>query len=144
MKKTILFLCFAFTITACGSKLDGANSGNDVYLQCKGEISIFKDSGPLQILDKQEIVVHIKGEKINFSGNGLLFGENIQICTLSTDQPYFDSESCEGQSRKDKKRKYGTYNKVTGALDLTNQISENNVAFITAHFKCVKAEPLMK
>jgi hypothetical protein len=114
----------------------------DVYLQCKGDISILKTSGP-QILDMQEIAVHLKDGKINFSGNGFLLGENIQICTPLTDQLYFDSESCKGESRKDKKRNYGTYNKITGVLDLTNQISENNVTLITGRFKCTKTKPLM-
>lgn len=118
-------------------------TADDVYLRCKGGASIFRDSG-MQIVEKQEIAAHIKNGKISFSGNGLLLGENIPICTLSKDQPYFDSESCEGSSRFGKKRKYGTYNKITGALDLTNERSENNVALITGHFKCAKAEPLMK
>ena len=131
------------TLVACAcSKSASPLVVGDVYLLCEGDISIFRTSG-LQIEDKQKISVHLKNGEINFSGNPFLLGENIQICTPSTDQPYFDSESCEGNSRKDKKRNYGTYNKVTGVLDLTNLISENDVSEITGHFKCTKTVPLM-
>lgn len=118
-------------------------AGDNVYLRCKGTIAIH-GSQPTQIEDKQEIVVHIKSGKISFSGNILLIGENIQICTPSKPQPYFDSETCEGRSRKDRKRKYGTFDKVTGALDLTNEIWEGDTAFISGRFTCSRAEPLIK
>ena len=126
------------------SKSASSIAADDVYLQCKGDISVFRDSGGLQTEGNQEIAAHIKRGKINFSGNSLLLGENIQICTPSADQPTFDNESCQGQSRTDPKRKYGTYNKVTGVLDLTNQVSDSNVAFIEGRFKCARAEPLLK
>jgi hypothetical protein len=112
-------------------------------LRCKGTVAIH-GSHPVQIEDKQNIAAHIRSGKISFSGNILLLGEKIQICTPSTTQPYFDSETCEGRSRKDRKRKYGTFNNVTGALVLTNEIWEGDTAFITGHFTCTRAEPLVK
>lgn len=140
--RSLIATLVTLLLVAC-SKSASSVAADGVYLQCKGEISIFKDSG-LQTEDNQDIAAHIEGGKINFSGNSLLLGENIQICTPSADQPYFDSESCQGQSRTDSKRKYGTYNKVTGVLDLTNLVSANNVDLIQGRFKCIKAEPLLK
>ena len=147
MNTTTRFLVAVFGIllvVAC-SKPDNAISPEETYLKCEGTISIFKD-GPLQLVEKQEIAAHIKNKRIGFSGNDLLSGEGIQICTTGTsgDQPYFDSESCDGRARNDPKRKYGTYNKITGALDLTNGVSANGIAFITGRFKCVRVEPVAK
>lgn len=143
MRTTVRHLVAAFVallLCVC----DGAVSAGvgDAYLQCKGNISIFPNSGPVQVVDNQQIAAHIRSAEINFSGSRLLLGENIQICTPSTDQPYFDSESCDRLRRKAKKRKYGTYNKITGALDLTNEVSEGNVSFVEGSFKCTKTEPL--
>ena len=118
-------------------------AGDDVYLQCKGDISIFKTGG-LQTVDNQKIAVHIKDGQITFSGNSLLLGENIQICTPSKDEPYFDSETCVGKSRKDRKRKYGTYNKITGALNLTNEIYDSSTALIDGRFECTTTIPVVK
>jgi hypothetical protein len=130
-------------LVICYSGCTPSFAGDDVYLRCEGDISIFKVSG-LQIVDRQEIAAHIKDGHISFSGNGLLLGENIPICTPSKDEPYFDSESCHGQSRTGSKRKYGTYNKITGVLHLANEISDNTTAFIEGHFKCAKAVPVMQ
>jgi hypothetical protein len=139
MRKAILMMVLA--VIGC-SKLEGTDSINDVYLLCKGEI-YFLGNDPFT-MEKQDIAAHIKSGKINFSGNTILLGENIQICTPSADQPYFDSESCENKPKNDKKRKYGTYNKVTGELTLTNLISENRLISISGTFKCNNAKPLMK
>ena len=134
----------ASLVVAC-SRPDNSITSEEAYLECQGTISIFKD-GPLQLVEKQEIAAHIKNKRIGFSGNDLLSGDGIQICTTgaSADQPYFDSESCGNDPRNDPKRKYGTYNKITGTLDLTNGVSANGVAFITGRFKCVKTEPVVK
>lgn len=131
-------------VVAC-SKAANSIASEDAYLKCEGEVSILK-SGPLQIVEKQEIAAHIKNGRISFSGNNLLSGDNIQICTTGTsaDQPYFDSESCNNRAKNDRKRKYGTFNKITGALDLTNEIHENDVALITGHFKCENVVPVVK
>jgi hypothetical protein len=147
MNMTIRFLVVVFgtsLVVAC-SKPDNSIASEETYLKCEGTISIFKD-GPFQLVEKQEIAAHVKNQRIGFSGNDFLSGEGIQICTTgaSGDQPYFDSESCDGGTRNDPKRKYGTYNKITGALDLTNEVSANGVAFITGRFNCVKTEPVVK
>ncbi len=130
-------------IVVCTAVYGNASAGDDVYLHCKGDISVFRASG-LQTFGNETISVHIKDGHINFSGNPLLLGENIQICTPSQDEPYFDSETCVGQSRKDRKRKYGTYNKITGVLNLTNEIYDSSIAFIEGRFKCETAVPLVK
>ena len=122
-------------VVAC-SKSDNLIASEEAYLKMAPSIG----------REARDRCTHIKNKRISFSGNDLLSGEGIQICTTgaSVDQPYFDSESCDNDPRNDPKRKYGTYNKITGALDLTNEVSANSVALITGRFKCVKTEPVAK
>jgi hypothetical protein len=119
---------------------------SDVYLKCTGYIVVHSDSGVPQTQENQEIAAHITRGVINFSGNPLLLGENIKLCTpiRTADQSYFDSESCSGQSRNDPKRKYGTFNKITGKLQLTNQLEGTPTPLVEGTFKCTTVEPLVK
>ena len=118
-------------------------AADDAYLKCKGEILIARASG-MQAVQQQEIAAHIKDGRISFSGNELLSGETIQICTPTKDEFHFDSESCHGQSRTDPKRKYGTFNKITGALHLANEKENGPVAFVEGKFKCARVAPVLE
>lgn len=139
-----LVVVFGISLAVACSKASNPIASEDAYLKCEGTIAIFRD-GPLQLVEKQEIAAHIKGTRISFSGNDLLSGENIQICKNDTygDQPYFDSESCDGGAKSDPKRKYGTHNRITGSLDITSGVSDNGASLLTGRFKCIKIEHLV-
>jgi|GEM_PF-3848892 len=141
---SIVFALFllAASYAVADASLD-KNNNADVFLMCKGDVYISRTDRLPEKQDKQEIAVHIKNGKINFSGNSLLLGENIPICTPLVDQPYFDSDTC-GREPKRLKRNYGTYNKVTGTLSFTNANVDKTVWEIRGDFKCTKTEPQMK
>jgi hypothetical protein len=120
---------------------------DDTYLQCTGSVSILREDG-VQSVEKQEIAAHVIGELINFSGNALLKGSDIQICRRSTDDLYFDSQSCTGGPVDVwREREYGTLNKITGELHLTNEAPPRNKLpplFLEGTFICKKVEPLIR
>ena len=64
MRSTIAAIIVSLAIAF--SQAAHPDAADDVYLRCKGEVSIFRVSG-MQIVEKQEIVAHIKNGKINFS-----------------------------------------------------------------------------
>jgi hypothetical protein len=116
---------------------------DDTYLRCKGTIAIFYERG-LQSLENQVIFVHVLQDRINVSGNSLLAGWDIQICRKSTDEFYFDSQSCKegGPVDLSRPRQYGTLNKVTGGLSLSNEAPSSR--FTEGSFVCQRTEPVMK
>ena len=115
---------------------------SDTYLRCKGSIAIFRQWG-VETVDKQEIAAHVMEDRINFSGNGLLLGTDIQICRHATDEFYFDSQSCEGgPADLSRRREYGTLNKITGELHLSNESPQ--LFLVQGSFMCKKTEPMMK
>jgi hypothetical protein len=116
---------------------------DETYLRCKGTLSVFYESG-VQSLENQEIAAHIVRDRINFSGNTLLVGADIPICTQRTDDFYFDSQSCKegGPIDLSRPRQYGTVKKVTGELHLSNETPKLSLA--QGSFICKRAEPVMK
>jgi hypothetical protein len=87
-------------------------------------------------------LAHVMEDRISFSGNGLLLGTDIPICR-HTDEFYFDSQSCEGGPVDlSRRREYGTLNKITGELHLSNQSPQ--LFLVQGSFICKKTEPLMK
>jgi hypothetical protein len=115
----------------------------DTYLRCKGAITILYESG-VQSLEEQEIAAHVLRDRINFSGNHLLRGRDIQICKQSTDDFYFDSRTCEegGPVDLSRPREYGTLNKITGELSLSNEEPRRPLA--QGSFVCKPTEPVVK
>jgi hypothetical protein len=114
---------------------------DDTYLRCKGSVAIFRETG-VETIDKQEIAAHVMEDRISVSGNGLLLGTDIPICR-HTDEFYFDSQSCEGGPVDlSRRREYGTLNKITGELHLSNQSPQ--LFLVQGSFICKKTEPLMK
>jgi hypothetical protein len=95
---------------------------DETYLRCKGTIYVYYETG-VQSLENQEIAAHVLPDRINFSGNSLILGTDIPICRQSTDEFYFDSQSCKegGPVDLSRPRQYGTVNKVTGELHLSNE-----------------------
>jgi hypothetical protein len=129
-------------LVAIGAASQAAFALDDTYLRCKGSIAIFLESG-VQSVEKQEISAHVMRDTINFMGNNLLGGKDIQICRQSTDDFYFDSQSCKGGPVDlARPREYGTLNKITGELHLSNEAPK--LALAQGSFICKKAEPLMK
>ena len=119
-----------------------AGALDDAYLRCKGVIAIFYDTG-VESLEKQEIAAHVMQDRINFSGNSLLSGTDIQICRQSTDDFYFDSQSCKGGPVDlSSPREYGTLNKITGELHLSKEAPK--LHFAQGSFFCKRTEPVLK
>jgi hypothetical protein len=116
---------------------------DEAYLSCKGTIAVFSESG-VQFLENQQIAAHIVRDRINFSGNNFLVGADIPICTQRTDDFYFDSQSCKegGPVDLSRPRQYGTVNKVTGELHLSNEVPRLPLA--QGSFICKRAEPVMR
>jgi hypothetical protein len=129
-------------IVAVGVASQPAVALEDTYLRCQGSVAIFLESG-VQTVETQEIAAHVMEKRINLSGNDLLKGTDIQICRQSTDEFYFDSQSCNG-GRVDlsRRREYGTLNKITGELHLSNESPQ--LFLVQGAFICKKTEPLMK
>jgi hypothetical protein len=78
------------------------------------------------------------------SGNRILIGKDIRICTPDDDQPSFDSQTCSGRVDLDKERQYGTYNKITGAMNLTNVLPPPVGLRVEGSFKCKQTVPRLK
>jgi hypothetical protein len=115
----------------------------DAYLRCKGTITVYYESG-LQSLENEEIFAHVMHDRINFSGNHLLLGWDIRICRKSSDEFYFDSQSCKEGGPVDllRPRQYGTLNKVTGELNLGSEIPKE--PFAEGSFACHSIQPVIK
>jgi hypothetical protein len=116
---------------------------DETYLRCKGTIYVYYETG-VQSLENQEIAAHVLPDRINFSGNSLILGTDIPICRQSTDEFYFDSQSCKegGPVDLSRPRQYGTVNKVTGELHLSNEAPKQSLA--QGSFVCKRMEPVMK
>ena len=108
---------------------------DETYLRCKGTITIHFEDG-VQTLENEEIAAHIDQDRINFTGNMLIVGPNIPICTHNTDGFYFDTQSCVqgGPVDPSKPRRYGTFNKITGEVRLSND--EPKMPFAEGRFNC--------
>jgi len=114
---------------------------SETRLLCKGIITISSPSS-VRILQDQEIAAHIGDGKISFSGNPYLFGNSIRICTPSDDQPNFDNQKCGDKADLEDSHQYGTYSKITGAIDLTNETPAPNRLHIEGSFKCDRTDLL--
>ena len=133
-------------VLACaGCAKTGHTTGEqDIYLKCTGSIGVIGSNS--YTAENQEIAAHIKGSKISFSGNDLLGGENISICTThpdgtAQDAAYyrFDSDSCESKQKGDN-RTYGTYYWVLRKLDLSHTTSGPVTYIAQGRFKCQPVE----
>ena len=130
-------------IVAIGLSSQLAVALDDTYLRCKGSVALFGASGT-ERAEKEEIAAHVTKDRINFSGNVLLVGTDIQICK-DTEDLYFDSQSCRGGPVDlSRPREYGTLNKITGELHLSNESPKLPFFLAQGSFTCNKAEPLMR
>ena len=145
-KLSPLILCIGFGLQLIALLVPAEPAA--LPLACKGSVTILNQNGTQVIENAEEIAVSIKGSLINFSGNRYIGGESIKICppgpiTKSIDQPYFDSSSCETKlSSQSARRTYGTVNKITGTVTITESVNENGVVFVRGDFKCVKVLPI--
>jgi len=132
-------------LALAGCSKSGHPTGEpDIYLKCTGSIRVIGSSN--YTAEGQEIAVHIRGSKISFSGNGLLFEDDIPICYrrpdgTAQDNAYyrFDSDSCGPQGTKDV-RTNGSYNWVLGKLDLSHTSSGPLAYLAQGWFKCDRIE----
>jgi len=149
--------CVGVTLCLLGAICTGSEQAvafDETYLVCNGSITVH--SYELTTVDKQEIAVHISGDRISFSGNAYLGGTNIEICEPnadypSRDEPRFDSQSCTSNTVDlSRPRQYGTFNTITGKLVLSNEEPQpqSRAYFVPpltqGQFVCRKKEPLVK
>jgi hypothetical protein len=110
-----------------------AAESTELILRCKGQIVSFR--GPSWVKDNELIAAHIKNGRITFSGNSLLQGKNIRI-SRHEDEMYFDSDTCSNVATTET-RQYGTFNRISMTLDLTNTTDQIGVQ---GHFTCAEAK----
>ena len=137
------FVVSSLALALCAFAFSTAIAADDIYLRCNGAISFFRSHG-IETVERQEIAAHLKSGRVSFSGNSLLIGKNIEICTPSDAEMYFDIESCRGRSRTDPRRVYGTLNKITGALSVTSTSPDATTHLIEGRFQCATVAPAVK
>jgi hypothetical protein len=117
---------------------------DDIYLLCKGSITVV--SAGVTPMPDQEIAMHIMSDRVNPSGNDYIYSREMQICRRTIDDFYFDSQSCSGRVDLSKPRTFGTFNKVTGKLEIAseNHLPNGSIWTTKGKFICKKTEPLIK
>lgn len=117
MKITPL-LC-VLLLTACSQYEDGK------YL-CKGSVRSITAAGSTTS-GNQQIAFRLESDKVSFSGNGLLSGDQIGVCEIGSnefakkDELFFDTLGCTTNGKNQTSRKYGTYSKLSKLLVFTNE-----------------------
>lgn len=133
-------LLLTLLLTACTQ----SNYSNGKH-SCNGEVNtnlVYENGNFHNFTEKkQTIAMRIEDNKVYFSGNALLFGDDIKICKIGTiefakkDEMYFDTNGCTMKITQEKHRKWGTYNFITKELHLTNDL-ENNLNYNSGKFIC--------
>jgi hypothetical protein len=136
---------FCLALGAINAVFERAFAVDDTYLLCKGSISVISTSVTTPVKD-QEIALHIMSNRVNISGNNYFNTVEMQICRQTADDFYFDSQSCSGRADLSRPRNYGTFNKITGKMDLSSEnYLPNSLLLLTrGQFICKKTEPVMK
>jgi hypothetical protein len=123
----------------------GADKTNQ-QMSCSGSITPFlTNEKQAEVAPNQQIDVRIHGQRISFTGNSLLVGKDVAICPPGNSGwaeggHYFDSEACTSSPHKDGVRVYGTYNEISGKLDLTNEVSGSQYELVQGSFSCSRAQ----
>jgi hypothetical protein len=113
-------------------------------LSCNGNITPFlTNEKRADVAANQSIEVLIRKQRISFTGNSLLSGKDVAICPPGNSGwadggHYFDSEACTSSPRKNGVRVYGTYNELSGSLDLTNEVAGSKYELVQGSFSCAK------
>jgi hypothetical protein len=117
----------------------------DAYFLCKGSIGVISTSVTTPV-EGEEIAMHITPDRVNISGNAYFGAVETRICGQTADEFYFDSQTCSGSVDLSRPRGYGTFNKITGRLDLSSENHFPNVPILLTRgqFICKKTEPVMK
>jgi hypothetical protein len=117
---------------------------DDAYFLCKGSISVISISVTTPV-EGEEIAIHITPDRVNISGNAYFGAVETQICRQTADEFYYDSQTCSGSVYLSR-RSYGTFNKITGKLDLSREDHSPNIPILLlrGQFICKKTEPVMK
>lgn len=122
--------------TAC------SGPGNSQQLSCTGSITPFVTVDQQgKVAPNQQIEVRISRRNISFSGNPLLSGRDVSICPpgnsgWATGGHYFDNQACASSPHPEGTRVYGTYNEISGELDLTNELAGGPYALVQGSFSC--------
>lgn len=136
----LLHCALAFMLAALNV---GANA-QDVYLQCKGKLTIH--SGALPIVNEAEnIALHIKDRAILYvSGNSFITTATAAVCKAASrseapDELRFDSRSC--TDRASGTGVYGTYNRILRRLEISDDSRAGNIWLRDGVFSCAQAHP---
>ena len=118
----------------------GVLTRSDYYLKCDGStvVTNFVVGSTPMAQSHQQIAVHVKDRTISFSGNSMFGRDDVQICPpgtlgIAAGDSYFDSDNCHGKV-KAKERIYGTYNRVTQALQVSSE--KNLLVVYEGSFAC--------
>ena len=128
--KITLLLC-VLLLTACSQYKDGK-------YQCKGSVRSITAAGSTTS-GNQQIAFRLDNDKVSFSGNEFLVGDQIGVCEIGSnefakkDELFFDTSGCGTNRKNQESRKYGTYNKLSKVLVLTN---EDSNGLIYGTFAC--------
>jgi hypothetical protein len=113
----------------------GYGDAHDLFFQCTGTVDSFKAS--VWTRDNQQIAVWLNDDRISFSGNRFLSGENIKLCAKG-DDIYFDSAGC-NEIQGSETRRSGVFDSVLMTLDLTNAAENLGV---NGYFTCRKVDAI--
>ena len=116
----------------------------DTYLRCKGSITRSASSGRLP-RENTELALHITAKGVNISDNAEnITASNMRICSQYQNQFTFNSQSCALTSQFPRPRTWGTYNTITGNLQVTMAPDSVLQELLNGEFICSKTQPLMK
>ena len=119
-------------------------NAQDVYLQCKGKLTIHTGALPI-IKETEDIALHIKDRAIvHVSGNSFIATATAAVCKAasrseSPDELRFDNRSCTG--RASGTGVYGTYNRILRRLEISDDSLAGNIWLRDGVFSCAQAHP---
>ena len=128
-------------LTASCSKVGIGKSASDVYLDCRGSVSV-RRGGVLTDYKDQQIAMHIAGDKISFSGNIYLATDSVCDTGNAKDEIYFETSACE-LTPKTTEHVFGKLNKITGVLFVSYDSNYGGTKRSNfGDFVCRKVDPL--
>jgi hypothetical protein len=132
---------------ACSSADTSAPASVSRDLKCVGTVTVnYTDSKlPPVVADSQTLAVHVTATALTFTGNSYLGSETIKVCPERlAGEVYFDTDTCAGDSVTTQVRRYGTLNKVTGALMFSSRDELIRPVWLTfGEFSCAPVTPVV-
>ena len=113
----------------------------DVYLRCKGSLTLYTSDLPL-VNDNQQIAVHIQtGTMVYVSGNPFIENTVAPICpdrSPTPDELRFDSRSC--SDRAPHGGIYGSYNRILKKVDISDDRRYGQRWLASGVFTCLPVQ----